>query len=205
MRARTILTGLLFLAALAVLPGCGAQPVITTPGAVSTGTVTPTATIPATATAEPTKTVAPKPVKVDRSQDGKRYAEIHSVKKVGENYVFSIDIEQLFTGNQAYVEGKKDGFEVADDYYIRNSSKKLRSFSTKGNVAYVTHPDTSPGKNLYYHASDLYSWWKSGKGYNDFPDGSLKQTLYGQVRNSNGFFFNIKNGVITRIEFFWRP
>jgi hypothetical protein len=205
MRSGKYLGILGILTVLLVLAGCASPPPVAQPLAPKSSAVTTAATETTTTVVVPKPKPKPKPKSVNTSNDGKNFCFIHSARKAGMNYVFVLDFAQLYTGAQATKEAAKDGQIAEDDYYIRNVNKKLRTISTAGNVPYIAHPDSNPSKSLYYRASDLYTWYNSKKTFNDFPDGSLDQTLYSQAQSGGGFFFTVKNGVIIRIEYFWCP
>jgi hypothetical protein len=190
--------------------GAGCTAATPSPG---TGASTPaspaasTTTSPAAETTPSFITTATS-AKPDTSSDGKHIAFITSVKKSGADYVFVLDYAELLTGDAAYAQGKKDGVEVDNDYYIRNVNKKLRTLKTNGNVPYITYADV-PDKAFTYKVSDFYTWRTDGKKPTDFPELSNDATFHAQAQNTgaNGFafFFTVKNGLITKMEYFWTP
>lgn len=196
------------LAAVIALAGCAPAPApqpvtpAPTPPATSTPSATTSPTPPATTSVEAT------PVPAQPSENGKHLAFIRDVRKQGSDYVFVLDFADLFTGDAAYAQGAKDGVSVDNDYYIRNNSTKTRTLRTNGNVAYITYGD-SPTDKFVYKVADFYGWRTGTKKPSDFPEFSKKWTLYTQAQatgeDAAPFFFTVKNGLITRIEFFWTP
>jgi hypothetical protein len=186
--------------------GCTAAPTSTGTGAstvtTSAGSATASPAVTETSSMVPTST-AP-----DTSGDGKHIAFIQDMKKNGANYDFVLDYAQLLTGDAAYKQGATDGVDVENDYYIRNVNKKLRTVTTAGNVAFVTYGD-DPTKKFTFKVSDFYAWRTSSKKPSDFDEFSNEATFYGQAQGkgeeARPFFFTVKNGVITKMEFFWTP
>jgi hypothetical protein len=197
--------------ALVLLGGCApvpapqaSQPVITAPSAP---TGVSTASVTASPTPEATTSVVSTAVPAQPAENGKHLAFIHDVKKAGSDYIFVVDYADLFTGDAAYAEAKKDGVEADNDYYIRNVSKRLRTLRTNGNVTYIGYGD-DPSQKYVYKVSDFYKWRTSSKKADDFSATSKEFQLYAQAQTTgeeDSFFFTVTKGLITRVEFFWTP
>jgi len=185
--------------------GCTAASAPT--GGASTGT-TPSGSVATSPAVTATASLVPTSTAPDTSGDGKHIAFIHDMKKSGANYVFVLDYAQLLTGDAAYKQGAKDGVDVENDYYIRNVNTKLRTLTTAGNVTYITYGD-DPTKKFTFKASDFYAWRTSSKRPSDFDEFSNEANFYGQAQGTGEearpFFFTVKNGLITKMEFFWTP
>jgi len=191
-------------------PAPSSTPPTPTPAVNAPASTTPTPsvatspTVPATTTPSVESTgVSAKP-----AENGKHIAFVRGMHKQGSAYVFVLDYADLLTGDAAYAQGAKDGVDVENDYYIRNTSAKVRSLLTLGNPIYITYGD-SPSQKWVYKVSDFYKWRTSSKKPSDFPELGKSWTLYTQAQakgdQARPFFFTVKKGLITRVEFFWTP
>lgn len=122
-------TALLLLVALA---GCSAR------GEISAGDSTPSSQAPAES-ATPTPTPTATEPRTDLA-DGRHYARVTAYDP--DDRELTVDVVQWFEGDAAVAAAVDDGYQaddVANDYYVRNENKRLRTLTIRAGTDIVVN------------------------------------------------------------------
>lgn len=206
---RLVIIGMAVALALGVV-GCGPDPTPPAstakqsppPSSAVTSTNDTTETAPpasvVTTKTTPSKTPTPSAApKVDTAEDGVHHAKVASANRKNGVWYAAIDYVQFYTGDTAWSEAAKDGDEAPNDYYVRNTNTKLRTFPVKTglNVRVETMPGT-------FKAISMTDWHR----YLEMSD--LEASEEGDVAilaRASLFIFTIKNGEIVKAQSIWVP